>query len=359
MDGKPSRTGAWRIALRLGLGGTGLALFCKLAAGLIAQPHPQSETGAPPDPLTALGLTVTQGAAPGSIEDRACALCHHEIYSAYQEVGMARSFMRPGPQRVIEDFEHNEFFHPSSQQHYEMLQRDGRYRLRRYQLDADGNPINVLEQPVDWILGSGDHARTYLYQTPAGELYQLPIAWYSQTKSWGMAPGFDRKDHEGITRRVRRECMFCHNAYPNVAPASDGYEAPQVFPPDLPQGTGCQRCHGPGAEHALRAFGKSAGRPQDAIVNPARLSPERRDDICFQCHLQPSVALPGLRRFGRGDYSFQPGESALSSGSIGPAQSGRRLVPSWVMHMPSWGSWSKRWRATGGLSRSTPTGAGC
>jgi Tfp pilus assembly protein PilF len=46
-----------------------------------------------------------------------------------------------------------------------------------------------------------------------------------------------------------------------------------------------------------------------AIVNPARLAPERRDDVCSGCHLQPAVALPGLRRFGRGDYSFRPGEA--------------------------------------------------
>ena len=26
------------------------------------------------------------------------------------------------------------------------------------------------------------------------------------------------------------------------------------------------------------------------------------------CHLQPSVALPGLRRFGRGDFSYRAGE---------------------------------------------------
>src|SRR5256885_5435114 len=55
-------------------------------------------------------------------------------------------------------------------------------------------PIYELEEPVDWILGSGHHARTYIYRQPDGELYQLPLAWYAQTKSWGMAPGYeDRK----------------------------------------------------------------------------------------------------------------------------------------------------------------------
>ena len=48
---------------------------------------------------------------------------------------------------------------------------------------------------------------------------------------------------------------------------------------------------------------------RESIVNPGRLPAERRDDVCFECHLQPSVALFGVRRFGRGDYSFRPGES--------------------------------------------------
>ena len=45
-----------------------------------------------------------------------------------------------------------------------------------------------------------------------------------------------------------------------------------------------------------------------SIVNPARLKPQLQDDLCDQCHLQPSVALFGMRRFGRGDYSYQAGE---------------------------------------------------
>ncbi|MCP4662182.1 MAG: tetratricopeptide repeat protein [bacterium] len=265
----------------------------------------------PSDPLSMLGFAVTGGAAPGFVEDRACAVCHRALHRSYQEVGMAKSFYRPGPDRVIEDFQDNHFYHEPSRRHYEMTQRDGRLSFKRYQLDGEGKPINVFEQDVDWILGSGNHSRIYLYQTEAGELYQLPISWYTPTERWAMAPRFDRPVHDGILRRVRRECMFCHNAYPDVPEGSDRYEAPHTFPAEFPEGIGCQRCHGPGAEHARIAFGGEVDDAQlrAAIVNPRRLEPQLRNDVCYQCHMLPAVALPGVRRFGRGDYSFRPGES--------------------------------------------------
>jgi tetratricopeptide (TPR) repeat protein len=191
------------------------------------------------------------------------------------------------------------------------MRRDGGgIRFRRYQLDHQGAEINVFEQDVDWVLGSGHRSRTYLFRTPGDELYQLPIAWYTQEAAWGMAPGFDRPDHQGVGRRVQRECMFCHNAYPDVPAGSDDYLRPQLFPAELPHGIGCQRCHGPGAEHVRRGLADAVDFKALAasIVNPAELGRERRREVCYQCHLQPSVALMGVRRFGRGVYSYRPGE---------------------------------------------------
>ncbi|HSK81723.1 MAG TPA: tetratricopeptide repeat protein [Thermoanaerobaculia bacterium] len=260
--------------------------------------------------LSALGIGVTAGAAPGYADEAACALCHSDLAASYREKGMARAFARPRPGADIESFEAPPFFHEPSSQRMEIRRRGDRLVFRRWQDGPDGQPINALEQEVDWILGSGDHARTYLYRTAGGELYQLPLAWYNQTRSWGMAPGFDRPDHEGVLRRVRRECVFCHTSYPDVPAGADVYGAPQVFPEALPEGIGCQRCHGPAAEHVWLANG-GIGSPEEiraSVWNPGRLPSGQRDEVCGTCHLQPSVALPGIRRFGRGDFSFRPGE---------------------------------------------------
>ena len=258
---------------------------------------------------TGLERSITTGAAPGYIDDRACAACHVDIYNSYQDLGMAQAFFRPAADKIIEDFD-KDFYHRASQRHYEMAFRDGTYVFRRYQLDTNQQPINEIELKVDWVLGSGHNGRTYLYREPNGEMYQLPLAWYTQTESWGMAPGFDKARHLGIQRVVRRGCMFCHNAYPDVAEGTDQYARPHRFPKSLPEGIGCQRCHGPGAAHVKEAQSAdiTLESVRASIVNPSRLEAGLRDDVCDQCHLQPSVALFGVRAFGRPDYSYRPGQ---------------------------------------------------
>ena len=300
--------GAWRRDLRF----TGLALLLAgaLGCGLVEPPAAAAEP-ASADPLAARGIHVTGGAAPGYVADEVCAGCHPDLYDSYQQVAMARAFYRPRADNLIEDFESDGFFHLPSGRQYRMTRRGDRLIMRRHQLDAAGRPINQVEQEVDWILGSGNHSRTYLFRTEWGELYQLPIAWYTQTGTWGMAPGFDRPRHLGLGRLVRRECMFCHNAYPEVPVGSDAYNQPHRFPEELPEGLGCQRCHGPGAEHSRAAMTAPVDfqRLFATIVNPEDLEPRQRDDVCYGCHMQPSVAIPGKRRFGRGDFSFRPGQA--------------------------------------------------
>jgi hypothetical protein len=104
---------------------------------------------------------------------------------------------------------------------------------------------------------------------------------------------------------------FCHNAYPDVTGNGDRSGAEPSFNVDLPQGIDCQRCHAPGGAH-VRAARSNAGLAavQEAIVNPGRLAPDRKLEVCMQCHLEStSTRLPySVRRFDRGVFSFRPGE---------------------------------------------------
>lgn len=253
-----------------------------------------------------------QNPADSPLSSQVCQSCHAEIYRSYGEVAMARSFYRPSPDNVIEDYtRENHVYHAPSNRHYRMVQRDGRFYQRRYQLDAGGGETNVLEQEVTHIIGSGEHARSYLSLGESGVLRQLPVTWYPQIQRWGMSPGYDHPDHQDFGRQVTHSCLFCHNGYPRLPEPSDRYGQRNVFRTEIPSGIGCHRCHGPGADHVSLASGGTAAVAQirQSIVNPARLSPERQLDVCLQCHLEAAAAAPRFRRSGRSVYSFTPGES--------------------------------------------------
>src|SRR5258705_7777376 len=115
-------------------------------------------------------------ATPGYIDDAACGECHTKQFASFQHVGMAKSFYKPRPANAIEDFTAPPFFHERSRQYFEMRWRGNDLVFRRYELAADGAPIHVFEQTVDWILGSGNHARRISIAPPTGSSnnYRLP-----------------------------------------------------------------------------------------------------------------------------------------------------------------------------------------
>jgi tetratricopeptide (TPR) repeat protein len=223
---------------------------------------------------------------------------------------MGRSFYRPSPRNTVEDYtRHNRFYHRPSDTWYAMLQRDGRYYQRRWQIGYAGRETNVEELQIDYVMGSGNHVRTYLHRTPRGTLIELPLAWYRQG-GWAMNPGYDT-DHFVRPRQIVYECMFCHNAFPRISPANAAPGAEPVYT-DLPEGIDCQRCHGPGGDHvrAAQVPGTRVENVRSAILNPARLKAARQLEVCMQCHLQTtSFPLPGsIRRFDSGPFSYRTGD---------------------------------------------------
>jgi len=244
------------------------------------------------------------------VSPETCSACHPGIWKTYRHTGMARSFSRPSPDNTPLN---DPYYHEPSASFFTMLLRDGRYHQRRYQLDDRGRQINVVEKQVDYVMGSGNHARTYLHRTGRNTLVELPLGWYAEKGGyWAMNPGYDRPDHEGFRRKIGYDCMFCHNAYPRIPAEHERTFAEPVYGEALPQGIDCQRCHGPGARHAqlAGAAGTSPAAIRAAIVNPARLDPQRREEVCIQCHLETtSFPLPNsIQRYGRGPFAYRPGE---------------------------------------------------
>ena len=235
-----------------------------------------------------------------------CAGCHGAIAQQYALTGMAQSF---GIVRQLTDVTYQ---HAASAETISVATKDGTSRMERHQIGFDGKISNSFSATIDYWFGSGNHARSYFSRTSSNELIELPLTWYSEKGGyWAMSPGYDSPSHAGFSRKATYRCMFCHNAYPEMATGEDRMDNGTKFPVSLPQGIDCQRCHGPGQNHVNAAIaGRPAAELKSLIVNPARLPLARRDEVCFPCHLEPtSMSLPSyLPIYGRGVFSYVPGQ---------------------------------------------------
>jgi cytochrome c-type biogenesis protein CcmH/NrfG len=249
------------------------------------------------------------------VDAKVCAGCHRQIAQDFARTGMGRSFDRATPAGFPDP--PRDFYHSPSDTHYAVVIRDGQYYQRRWQIGLGGVETNVEELRIDYILGSGNHARSYLHRTARGTLIEFPVGWYSDQQTgkgqahWDMSPGSD--SDRPLTRRfVSYKCMFCHNGIPQIPTGNEEPGSDPVFVGELPRGIDCQRCHGPGGRH-LRTVTSRESKPEDirsSIVNPARIDPQRSLEICMQCHLETSSGrIPSsIVRFDRGPFSFVPGE---------------------------------------------------
>ncbi|MBL8898486.1 MAG: hypothetical protein JNM84_12695 [Planctomycetes bacterium] len=285
-----------------------VALGALLLALLACNEEPRSAS-----PVASASTPIASGQR--YVDDAVCARCHEEIAKTYAAHGMARSLSPARGAARIEDFQRASFYHEPSRQHFAMRLEGEDLIVRRWQSDPQGRAIHVIERRIDWIVGSGNHVRAYLFREPSGELYAAPVNWYTQEGRWGMAPGYDAPDHFGFSRGITGECIACHDAYPleqDVTPRAARADRREPVLDALPHGIGCQRCHGPGAEHAERAasYSHSPEEIRAAIVNPQRLEPARREEVCLQCHLQPLArrdSIPLLAE--RGAFDHRAGEA--------------------------------------------------
>ena len=152
------------------------------------------------------------------VDPAVCATCHANIAATYRKTGMGRSFYRPAANNVIEDYKiTNKFEHKPSGMQYQMIARDGKFFQRRNTIGFDGKEANVVEYQVDYIVGSGNHARTYLHRNEQGRLIELPVSWYTELPAhWAMSPSFDNPQQKDMRLAITPECMFCHNGYPEL-----------------------------------------------------------------------------------------------------------------------------------------------
>jgi predicted CXXCH cytochrome family protein len=138
------------------------------------------------------------------------------------------------------------------------------------------------------------------------------VNWYSKQRVWDMNPKSIDAREMPFTLKVDRGCLHCHSTGVQPALGANNHFGSKPF---LYGGITCQSCHGDPAAHL--ASGGAA-----PILNPAKLSPSKRDSICLQCHLEGETAVNAP---GRSLAAFVPGENLsdyvthfVHSGELGP-----------------------------------------
>jgi len=199
----------------------------------------------------------TQQAAIGSahyVGSQACATCHADVYDRWKKTPMANIVRDPRqhPDAIIPDL-------------------------------ATNTVAKFSREQIAFVYGSLWKQR---YFTKVGDdYYPLPAQWEIKNHVWSkyfVKPGTDwwaqYYPPENMQRPTGPTCDGCHSV---------GYDihTKQVAEWNV----GCERCHGPGSEHA-------AHPTRANILNPSHMNYVAATDTCIQCHSQgrpPTTPIEG------------------------------------------------------------------
>ena len=137
---------------------------------------------------------------------------------------------------------------------------------------SDDPVLTFKLEDADIVVGSRFKQR---YSRKIGDdWYMLPAQWNVETKKWAKYhPKNDWWAAESIypkewnKRPTSKLCEGCHTV---------GFDIKTKEP--VERNIACESCHGPGSDHIK-------SRNKKDIINPMRLSHERANMICFQCHM--------------------------------------------------------------------------
>jgi len=240
-----------------------------LAAGLLGQPKLPH---------------FADSASAGYVGNAACARCHSAIVESYRQTPMARA---SGPAQ--EDLISGDFTHKKSGVRYRIYNEKAGVWLSFERQGA--NSLSGKRELLLYI-GSGRRGRSYLFSVD-GFLFESPVNWYADQHLWDMTPAYQGVTEMPLNLPANASCLQCHVS--GMQPPLKGTENRYADPMFSYNGVTCERCHGPGGNHARGG----------AIINPSRLAPARRDSICMECHLEGNVAV---ERAGKHAYDFHPGD---------------------------------------------------
>ena len=263
----------------------------------------QSNAGRPDTDLPSGPIARPDPPPSDYVGSAACARCHDEICQTYAQHSMGRSASFTPGAADVEDFSSDKSqFRALGDLLFRVEKKEDQVIHHEVKAIEGGPVLYDLSAPVSIAIGSGVLGKTYGINRD-GLIFASPISWYSRDGGYfELSPGYELgRNRARFERRLLEACLNCHLG--RLAPHPT--QPNRLAPPYVHEmAIGCERCHGPGRRHVLRQESGSHAAPDDTVVNPARLTPRKREAVCNQCHLQGELLLT---RFGRRPSDFRPG----------------------------------------------------
>ena len=194
---------------------------------------------------TSSAQKAASGSKPHYVGSEACKSCHLAQYDGWKKSRMANILLDPRqhPEAVVGDFTHADPVRTFTLEDVAFTY-GGRFKQRYFAKRGD----DYFPLPAQWDVAK---KKWLPYHVEAGTDWWAP--YYGPTN-------FDRPT--GPT------CDGCHSVNYDVQTKTV-----------TEWNVGCEKCHGPGSEHAAHATKAN-------IVNPGTLDFVRGNDVCIQCHSQ-------------------------------------------------------------------------
>jgi hypothetical protein len=230
------------------------------------------------------------------IGPEACEPCHQDKYEGFVQTAHYSTSRLPAAHSIAGSFapEDATMWTRNPNLWFEMSARDdGFYQTVNI---WDNNQLHEHSERIDIVTGSGKIGQTYLYWK-GKHLYELPISYWAASDKWINSPGY--LDGQAVFNRpVGPRCLECHATYFEA----ESYERNAYGQGEFMLGISCERCHGPGAEHAKNQRLNPDGAGAPYITHPGDLSRQRLIEVCAQCHSGPGI-MHGL------PFTYRPGEN--------------------------------------------------
>lgn len=237
-----------------------------------------------------------------------CANCHKDIYESHIHTAhyldsrpASKEFIKGSFSQGKNKFVYNKWMEVALEQ-----KKDSFFQT------AFINGVEFQSKPFGIVIGSGRKGQTYLYWDE-NKLYQLPVSYYTNLKSWCNSPGFPMNVAK-FDRIIPAECLECHGTYARFEEDENRetvYDKSQII-----YGIDCERCHGAAAEHVTFHQEHPEDKIAKHIVSLKQLSRQQRLDGCALCHSGFRDAIQPRFTFNIGDTLNKYSNARYSADSV-------------------------------------------